>query len=185
MVWDLNEYAFLGSEQAPPEVNPSLVAPRPPEHGQWPVRGDAGLLYQIRGIDLANMTIVEGERGIIVIDALTNAESAAAALALYRAHRGERPVTRTDLHPQPLRTTTAARSASRPWTMCAMAACRSSRPTSSWRNSASRWSWPAFPMLRRAQFHLARRLRAAEAARWMCGTRQAHRHGNLDTAAAH
>ena len=49
-------------------------------------------VYQIRGIDLANMTIVEGERGIVVVDALTNAESAAAALALYRAHRGERPV---------------------------------------------------------------------------------------------
>ena len=39
------------------------------------------------------MHIVEGERGIIVIDPLISAETAAAALALYRKHRGERPVT--------------------------------------------------------------------------------------------
>ncbi|MFE7224539.1 alkyl/aryl-sulfatase [Nocardioides sp. NPDC057577] len=50
-------------------------------------------IYQVRGLDLANLTIVEGHRGIIVIDTLTTAETAAAALGLYRAHRGDRPVT--------------------------------------------------------------------------------------------
>jgi alkyl sulfatase BDS1-like metallo-beta-lactamase superfamily hydrolase len=49
-------------------------------------------IYQIRGIDLSNMTLVEGERGVIVIDPLVSAEVAAAGLALYRAHRGDRPV---------------------------------------------------------------------------------------------
>ena len=39
------------------------------------------------------MTIVEGDEGVIVIDPLISAETAAAALALYRAHRGDRPVT--------------------------------------------------------------------------------------------
>ena len=39
------------------------------------------------------MHVVEGERGIVVIDPLISAETAAAALALYREHRGERPVT--------------------------------------------------------------------------------------------
>ncbi len=39
------------------------------------------------------MTFVEGERGVVVIDPLISAEVAAAALALYREHRGERPVT--------------------------------------------------------------------------------------------
>jgi alkyl sulfatase BDS1-like metallo-beta-lactamase superfamily hydrolase len=39
------------------------------------------------------MTLVEGERGVIVIDPLISAETAAAALGLYRAHRGDRPVT--------------------------------------------------------------------------------------------
>jgi alkyl sulfatase BDS1-like metallo-beta-lactamase superfamily hydrolase len=39
------------------------------------------------------MTIVEGDRGVLVIDPLISTECAAAALALYREHRGERPVT--------------------------------------------------------------------------------------------
>ena len=50
-------------------------------------------IYQVRGFDLSNMTLVEGDTGVIVIDPLISAEMAAAALALYRAHRGERPVT--------------------------------------------------------------------------------------------
>ena len=39
------------------------------------------------------MTLVEGDNGVIVIDPLISAETAAAALALYRAHRGDRAVT--------------------------------------------------------------------------------------------
>ncbi|WP_200306274.1 alkyl/aryl-sulfatase [Paracraurococcus ruber] len=91
LVWDLGEYRFLETEQAPPEVNPSLwrLARLNMANGLFEVCPG---VYQIRGLDLANMTIVEGERGVIVIDALTNAEAAATGLALYRAHRGERPV---------------------------------------------------------------------------------------------
>ena len=48
-------------------------------------------IYQIRGLDLSNMTLVEGETGVLVIDPLISAETAAAGLALYRAHRGDRP----------------------------------------------------------------------------------------------
>ena len=50
-------------------------------------------IYQLRGIELSNMTLVEGDAGVIVIDPAVSAEVAAAGLALYRAHRGERPVT--------------------------------------------------------------------------------------------
>jgi alkyl sulfatase BDS1-like metallo-beta-lactamase superfamily hydrolase len=50
-------------------------------------------IYQVRGLDLSNMTVVEGDRGVIVIDPLVSAETAAAALGLYRAHRGDRVVT--------------------------------------------------------------------------------------------
>ena len=39
-------------------------------------------IYQVRGLDLSNMTLVEGDTGVIVIDPLISAESAAAALAL-------------------------------------------------------------------------------------------------------
>ena len=49
-------------------------------------------IYQLRGFDLSVITVVEGETGVIVIDPLISAETAAAAFALYTAHRGERPV---------------------------------------------------------------------------------------------
>jgi alkyl sulfatase BDS1-like metallo-beta-lactamase superfamily hydrolase len=45
-------------------------------------------IYQVRGLDLSNTTFVEGDTGIIVIDPLVSTETAAAALALYRQHRG-------------------------------------------------------------------------------------------------
>ncbi len=43
-------------------------------------------------MDLSNITFVEGGSGVIVIDPLISTETAAAALALYRQHRGDRPV---------------------------------------------------------------------------------------------
>ena len=45
-------------------------------------------IYQVRGLDLSNITFVEGDSGVIVIDPLISTEVAAAALALYREHRG-------------------------------------------------------------------------------------------------
>jgi alkyl sulfatase BDS1-like metallo-beta-lactamase superfamily hydrolase len=50
-------------------------------------------VYQLRGFDLSNMHVIEGADGIVVVDPLVSAETAAAALALYRKHRGPRPVT--------------------------------------------------------------------------------------------
>ncbi len=47
----------------------------------------------MRGFDLSNITFVEGDTGVIAIDPLISAEPAAAALALYRKNRGDRPVT--------------------------------------------------------------------------------------------
>lgn len=90
-VWDVDSYAFLAG-QAPPTVNPSLWR-------QSQLTAKQGLfevvpgIYQVRGLDLSNVTFVEGERGVIVIDPLISTETAAAALGLYRAHRGERAVT--------------------------------------------------------------------------------------------
>ena len=49
-------------------------------------------VYQVKGLDIANMTIVESKTGIVVIDTLTCVEAARAGLALYVAHRGRRPV---------------------------------------------------------------------------------------------
>ena len=49
-------------------------------------------VYQIRGLDIANMTLVEGDSGVIVVDTLTSIEGARAAMELYFKHRGRRPV---------------------------------------------------------------------------------------------
>ncbi|HEX8689054.1 MAG TPA: alkyl sulfatase dimerization domain-containing protein [Solirubrobacterales bacterium] len=90
-VWDLRPYDFLDGE--PPEtVHPSLWR-------QSRLTRIAGLfelapgVYQLRGFDLSNMHVIEGDEGIVVVDPLISAETAAAALALYREHRGDRPVT--------------------------------------------------------------------------------------------
>lgn len=91
VVWDLRSYDFLDGEPAD-TVHPNLWR-------QSQLTREAGLFelapgfYQLRGFDLSNMHVVEGGEGIVVIDPLVSAETAAAALALYREHRGERPVT--------------------------------------------------------------------------------------------
>ncbi len=91
VVWDGDSSAFLAGD-APDTVNPSLWR-------QSQLVAQQGLyevvegIYQVRGLDLSNVTFVEGDRGVIVVDPLISTETAAAALALYREHRGERPVT--------------------------------------------------------------------------------------------
>jgi alkyl sulfatase BDS1-like metallo-beta-lactamase superfamily hydrolase len=91
-VWTLAPYGFLSADEAPPTVNPSLwrQAQLNMHHGLFEV---ADRIYQIRGFDLANMTLIEGETGVIVVDTLTSIEGARAGLELYRKHRGPRPVT--------------------------------------------------------------------------------------------
>jgi alkyl sulfatase BDS1-like metallo-beta-lactamase superfamily hydrolase len=106
-VWDMDSYAFVTpddadgssgqvaserrSDESPDTVHPSLwrMAQLNGMHGLFEV---APTIYQVRGYDLSNMTLVEGERGVIVIDPLISKECAEVALALYRAHRGEREV---------------------------------------------------------------------------------------------
>jgi alkyl sulfatase BDS1-like metallo-beta-lactamase superfamily hydrolase len=92
VVWSLRDYGFLAAEEAPPTVNPSLWR-------QARLNLHSGLfhvadgIYQIRGFDISNMTLLEGERGVIVIDPLISTETARSGLELYYAHRGRRPVT--------------------------------------------------------------------------------------------
>src|SRR3954447_14719660 len=90
VVWDNDVYAFLNAE-APSSVHPSLWR-------QSQLCAKQGLyevvegIYQVRGLDLSNISFIEGETGVIVIDPLISTETAAAALNLYRIHRGDRPV---------------------------------------------------------------------------------------------
>src|SRR5262245_19130030 len=91
VVWDNSSYDFLEGE-CPDTVNPSLWR-------QSQLVATGGLfevvpgIYQVRGMDLSNISFVEGDTGVVVIDPLISVETAAAALALYRTHRGDRPVT--------------------------------------------------------------------------------------------
>ncbi|MFN8523261.1 MAG: alkyl sulfatase dimerization domain-containing protein [Chloroflexota bacterium] len=92
VVWSLADEPFMDSDEAPDTVNPSLwrQAQLNKLHGLFKVTDG---IYQVRGFDASNMTVIEGNRGVIVIDPMISIETAAAGLALYRHHRGERPVT--------------------------------------------------------------------------------------------
>ena len=87
---DFDAYKFVEG-QAPDTVNPSLW-----RHAR--LNAEIGLfkvtdgIYQLRGFDIANMTLVEGQTGWIVVDPLTSRESSAAALAFARQHLGNKPV---------------------------------------------------------------------------------------------
>jgi alkyl sulfatase BDS1-like metallo-beta-lactamase superfamily hydrolase len=94
VVWNNDVYSFLYDpehKEAPPSVDPSLWR-------QSMLTAKQGLyevvpgIYQVRGMDISNVSFVEGDAGIIVIDPLVSTEVSAAALQLYRAHRGDRAV---------------------------------------------------------------------------------------------
>jgi alkyl sulfatase BDS1-like metallo-beta-lactamase superfamily hydrolase len=91
VVWSLEPYGFLSGAEAPPTVDPSLwrQSRLNMNHGLFEVVPG---VYQVRGLDIANMTLIEGNSGVIVVDTLTSIEGARAAMELYFQHRGKRPV---------------------------------------------------------------------------------------------
>lgn len=90
VVWDLSAYEFLKAP-APASVNPSLWRQSQllAKHGLFEVTKG---VWQVRGFDLANATFVAGKTGWVVIDPLTSAETAKAALDLANEKLGARPV---------------------------------------------------------------------------------------------
>ena len=91
-VWNPQQYGFIAESAAAPDtVNPSLWR-------QSQLINISGLfevangIYQVRNLDLSNMTIIEGKEGITVVDPLVSAETAKAGIDLYFAHRGPKPV---------------------------------------------------------------------------------------------
>lgn len=90
-VWSLKGYEFLKPEAAPDTVHPGLW-----RHAQLNMTNGlfkvTDRVWQLRGFDLSNMTIIEGDTGLIVIDPLISTEVAAAAMKLYFKHRPQRPV---------------------------------------------------------------------------------------------
>src|SRR5215470_2236153 len=91
VLWNLGDWAFIDGETVPATVNPSLwrMARLNLANGLFKV---TDRLYQLRGFDIANLTVIEGDTGLILIDPLTTAEVARAALAHYFSHRPEKPV---------------------------------------------------------------------------------------------
>ncbi|MBN1382576.1 MAG: MBL fold metallo-hydrolase [Deltaproteobacteria bacterium] len=92
ITFDLTGLAFL-SGPVPDTVNPSLWRQSQLNalyHGLFEVIDG---IYQVRSFDLANMTLIRGNTGWVIVDPLTSAESARAALDLANKHLGARPVT--------------------------------------------------------------------------------------------
>lgn len=92
VVWDMSRYDFLLTGDSYDSIHPSLQrqATLNMNFGLFEVVPD--FIYQVRGFDLANMTLVRGDTGWILFDVLLTSETAAAALALATEHLGELPV---------------------------------------------------------------------------------------------
>lgn len=91
VVWDNEAYNFLFNTPCPQTANPKLWRQAQLVSKQGLFKVVEGI-YQIRGFDLSNMTVIEGKQGVVVVDPLTSAECAKAALELYRKNRGNKPV---------------------------------------------------------------------------------------------
>lgn len=89
-IFEQDRYRFLQGN-APASVHPSLWRQSQLNnyHGLYKV---ADGIYQVRGYDLATMSIIEGHNGWIVVDPLTTEETARRAMALARQHLGDKPV---------------------------------------------------------------------------------------------
>lgn len=94
VIWDFDAFAFLNgpqAEAAPDSVNPSLWR-------QARLNNQAGLfkvregIWQLRGFDLSNITLIQGKTGWIVVDTGTSRETSAAAMAFARQHLGAQAV---------------------------------------------------------------------------------------------
>lgn len=91
VIWNFDAFRFVQGD-APTTVNPSLWR-------QAKLNNHTGLfkvtegVYQLRGFDLANISLIEGKSGWIVVDTATSRETAAVAMAFARKHLGNKPVT--------------------------------------------------------------------------------------------
>ena len=92
VIWSQRAYSFLeDDEEAPGTVNPSLWENVKNNHAYGLFEVTEGI-YQVRGYDMANLTLVAGDTGWIVFDTMMSAETAQAAMELVKEHLGDRPV---------------------------------------------------------------------------------------------
>lgn len=94
-VWHMPDYAFIGTQfdpaQIPGSVNPSLWRQESLNNLNGLFKVAEGI-YQLRGFDLANMTLIAGKTGWIVVDPLTSAETAEKAFRFAQETLGAKPV---------------------------------------------------------------------------------------------
>jgi alkyl sulfatase BDS1-like metallo-beta-lactamase superfamily hydrolase len=90
VAWQMSDYDFIKGD-APASVNPSLWRQEQLNniHGLFKVTQG---VYQVRGFDLANLTLIEGKQGWILVDPLTNGETGAAAVNFAFQHLPKKPV---------------------------------------------------------------------------------------------
>ncbi|HEY1057707.1 MAG TPA: alkyl sulfatase dimerization domain-containing protein [Limnobacter sp.] len=91
VIWDFDAFNFLQGP-APSTVNPSLWK-QAIQNNQVGLFKVVDGIYQLRGFDLANMTLIEGKTGWIVVDTLTSEETARFAIEFARQHLGNKPIT--------------------------------------------------------------------------------------------
>ena len=92
VIWSQEAYAFLEDyDQAPDTVNPSLWENTRNNHAYGLFTVTEGI-YQVRGYDMANLTLIEGDTGWIVFDPLMSVECTQAAMQLVEKNLGRRPV---------------------------------------------------------------------------------------------
>jgi len=91
VIFDQTAYQFIKGE-APASVNPSLWRQEKLNniHGLFKVTDG---VYQLRGHDLSNMTLIEGKTGWIVVDPLSAKETTERAMVLATQQLGDRPIT--------------------------------------------------------------------------------------------
>lgn len=91
VMYRAEDYKFDINAPAPDTVNPSFWR-------QSQVNGISGLfkvtdrMYQVRGQDISNITFIEGDTGLIVVDPLVSPQAAKATLDLYYQHRPHKPI---------------------------------------------------------------------------------------------
>ena len=92
VIWNQTVYGFLnGTEKAPDTANPSLWENSKNNHVYGLFEVTDGI-YQVRGYDMANLTLIEGSTGWIVFDPLMSIECTEAAMELVEKNLGKKPV---------------------------------------------------------------------------------------------
>jgi alkyl sulfatase BDS1-like metallo-beta-lactamase superfamily hydrolase len=90
VIWDYDRFDFVHGP-APASVNPSLWRQGELNHQTGLFKVTDGI-WQLRGFDLADITLIQGRTGWIVVDSLTSRQTAAAAMAFARKYLGDQKV---------------------------------------------------------------------------------------------